>query len=69
MPRRGDELIEFQGRVEASTGKAWKFKSDFMDEAIWVPKSQSEWEPDDDSDEPTGTMKIKEWFVDKNSIE
>lgn len=63
MPRPGDELIEFTGKVEQTTPKAYLFQSDFMKEPVWVPRSQCEWDPDE------GVMKIKEWFVDKNSIE
>lgn len=62
-----DEFIEFEGVLEGSSGAAWKFIADGWDNAEWIPKSQSEMEPDLNSDtHGRCTMKIKEWLVRKN---
>jgi hypothetical protein len=67
---KSNEYGELQGVVQHSTPKAWLFLSDFMEDPVWIPRSQATFEPDtSSSEEGRGTMKIKQWLIDKNGYE
>lgn len=64
---REEKMIQFTGVIQQDrcTSKAILFQSDYMDEPIWVPRSQCEIEPD--GDEPGRCiLHINEWLVNKN---
>lgn len=66
------KMVECTGELVDSTDMAWLFRVAGTDEedAVWIPKSLSEWEPDDeDSDtSTTGTMRVTAWFAHKEGL-
>ena len=63
--KAGDEMLEFNGVIVASSAKAWKFEADQWKEAAWIPKSQSELVDLDESNKQC-VMRIKAWLCEKN---
>lgn len=71
MARR-DEKVTITGAIIAQTAKAVKFQSDFMDEEVWLPKSQIVVEIDEAADKETNiraSIQVPVWLADKNGIE
>ena len=69
-----DDPSDFEvlnGQIEAATGKAYLFKSDYMTETVWLPKSQVEvsWEDPNARDFPKrAEVKVAGWLIRKNDL-
>lgn len=53
MPKR--ELVDIAGELRGETPAAYRFFDG--DKVVWLPKSQSEWDPDEK------TMAMPEWLA------
>lgn len=63
MPRIGNErVIDIRGSVLHKTEKAFRFRPEDSDEACWLPMSQCEWYPEDE------TMVIPEWLATEKGL-
>ncbi len=65
---KGDEYLEFEGEITATSGKAVQFLSDYWDEPQWLPRSQIEIVPHPRiaGDAERFTVRIKSWLCKKN---
>lgn len=57
--------IELEGHIEASSKAAILFRGDYMDEAAWIPRSQSEI-LSHDTEDGRATLKVRGWIAKKN---
>ena len=67
-----DEKVTINGVITVQTAKAVKFHSDFMEEEVWLPKSQIIVNIDSSSESEAGvraSIQIPLWLADKNGIE
>lgn len=67
MGFKNDEMIEFEGTIEASSAKAVLFLADQWTEAAWIPRSQMDIVKEEQTDSGKRfTLHIKKWIVEKN---
>jgi len=70
MARKG-ETINVTGIIMAQTAKAIKFHSDFMDEEVWLPRSQIVVTFEDETqigNNARASVQVPVWLVEKNGI-
>jgi hypothetical protein len=61
---KGNELVDLTAVRKAETDKAWLL--DFGDEALWIPKSQCEVEPNRDG--KTVTVTMEQWKAEEKGL-
>jgi len=59
---RKRQVIDIRGFVRGETEKAWRFAPEDSEEQVWLPKSQVEWYPEDE------TMVIPEWLAQEKGL-
>lgn len=64
MPNYRNETVTITGEVCADTPLAWHFfqAGDTEGDAVWLPKSQCEW------DEEAREMEMPTWLAEKNGL-
>lgn len=65
--RSGDETVEFEGKVEVTTAKAYLIIPTMGPAEVWLPKSQVISMSDADMD-GNRTLVITEWIAKKNGL-
>jgi hypothetical protein len=60
--RDNNKLLDFKGDIVGETEKAWLFDHDKAPDAVWVPKSQCQW------DDATSTMTIPQWIAKEKDL-
>lgn len=68
MPYRdGDETIEFEGKIEVTTAKAYLVYPTIGPDEVWLPKSQvvKKSEPDGDGNIQ---FEVTKWWASKNDL-
>lgn len=60
--REGRKQVEIDGEVLHETEKAYLFDSGHGPDAVWLPKSMVEWNPDEKK------MTLPQWFAEKKEI-
>lgn len=67
-PRKSD-LIDLDMVVHAETPKAWLLSDDGdRKHAVWIPKSQAEFEHRERGNMPTGTLTCPEWLAKEKGL-
>lgn len=64
--RSGDETVEFEGKVQHTTAKAWLVEMTLGGE-VWVPKSQCVDKSDPDMD-GNSIFVVTGWWAGKNGL-
>ena len=60
--RDRDKPVDLNGNIIGETEKAWLFDHDGAEDAVWVPKSQCQWDSD------TSTMTIPQWLAKEKEL-
>jgi hypothetical protein len=65
--RAGDEMIEIEAEIKATTAKAWLVEDQFTMKEAWLAKSIAEMMGPADKEGIT-TFSVPEWWAKKNSL-
>lgn len=57
MSNKKHDIITVLGKVRAETAAAYFFHQEDDDKAVWIPKSQCEWDSDNNE------MQMPEWLA------
>jgi hypothetical protein len=72
MSRKDDDKVTLNGTVKFQTARAVLFHSDFMDEEVWLPKSQIIVQIEEGREGQANVraeVTVPGWLADKNKLE